>query len=109
MISFTETAVAKVKEFAASMPEAEGKRLRVFIQPGGCSGLSYGFTFDDEREGDTIVDADESLKVLVDQHSAPLLVGSKVDFVDDHRGTGFSVENPNQAAMGGGCSGCSCG
>ena len=109
MISFTETAVAKVKEFAAQTPEAEGKELRIFIQGIGCSGFAYGFTFDTERDGDTVVDSGD-LKVLVDPSSAPNLSGAKVDFVDDQRGTGFLVDNPNQpsaeACGSGGCSSC---
>jgi iron-sulfur cluster insertion protein len=109
MISFTDTAAAKVKEFAAQNPEAEGKELRIFIQGVGCSGFAYGFTFDEEREGDTVVD-DGNLRVLVDSSSAPNLTGAKVDFVDDQRGTGFLVDNPNQPSMdacgSGGCSSC---
>jgi iron-sulfur cluster insertion protein len=110
MISFSDTAVAKVKEFAASTPEATGKSLRIFIQGVGCSGFAYGFTFDDERDGDTRVEHG-GLTVLVDSSSAPHLTGSKVDFVDDQRGTGFLVDNPNKPAAdacgtGGGCSGC---
>lgn len=110
MISFSEKAVEKVQEFATQMPEAEGKDLRIFIQGVGCSGFSYGFTFDEERDGDTVVD-NEGLKVLVDQNSAPHLTGSTVDFVDDERGSGFTVENPNAPAptsdcSSGGCSGC---
>jgi iron-sulfur cluster assembly accessory protein len=109
MISFTDTAVTKVKEFAAQTPEAEGKDLRIFIQGIGCSGFAYGFTFDEQRDGDTVVEQGD-LKVLVDPNSAPNLTGAKVDFVDDQRGTGFLVDNPNQPAAdacgSGGCSGC---
>ncbi len=108
MISFSEAAIAKVHEFADSMPEAEGKSLRIFIQGVGCSGFSYGFTFDDARDDDTIVDAGD-LKILVDPHSAPHLTGASVDFVDDERGSGFTVDNPNAPANAcsvGGCSGC---
>ena len=108
MISFSEKAVEKVHEFAAQMPEAEGKELRIFIQGVGCSGFSYGFTFDEQRDGDTLVE-DGGLKVLVDRNSAPHLTGSKVDFVEDQRGAGFVVENPNAPAPSGGCGsgGCS--
>ena len=110
MISFSEKAVEKVQEFASQMPEAEGKELRIFIQGVGCSGFSYGFTFDEQRDGDTVVD-NEGLKVLVDPNSAPHLTGSTVDFVDDERGSGFTVENPNAPeptsdCSSGGCSGC---
>ena len=57
MITFSEKAVEKVNEFAAQMPEAEGKELRIFIQGVGCSGFSYGFTFDEERDGDSVVES----------------------------------------------------
>jgi len=109
MISFSEKAVEKVHEFATDMPDAEGKELRIFIQGVGCSGFNYGFTFDEQREGDTLVESGD-LKVLVDQHSAPHLDGATVDFVDDERGSGFTVDNPNapspDACSSGGCSGC---
>ncbi|MCK5378255.1 MAG: iron-sulfur cluster assembly accessory protein [Acidobacteria bacterium] len=109
MISFSESAIAKVHEFSASMPEAEGKNLRIFIQGVGCSGFSYGFTFDDKRDDDTVVEAGD-LQVLVDPQSAPHLTGATVDFTEDQRGSGFTVENPNAPANAcepsGGCSGC---
>ena len=110
MISFSKSAIDKVNEFSTSMPEAEGKNLRIFIQGVGCSGFSYGFTFDDKRDDDTVVEAGD-LQVLVDPHSAPHLTGASVDFVEDQRGAGFTVENPNTPAnacspSGGGCSGC---
>jgi iron-sulfur cluster assembly accessory protein len=110
MISFSEKAVAKVHEFVAQMPEAEGKDLRIFIQGVGCSGFSYGFTFDEKRDDDTVIESGD-LKVLVDPQSAPHLAGSTVDFVEDHRGSGFTVDNPNAPAPSsdcgsGGCSGC---
>ncbi len=110
MISFSEKAIEKVQEFAAQMPDAEGKELRIFIQGVGCSGFSYGFTFDEERDGDTVVE-DGDLKVLVDSNSAPHLAGSTIDFVEDQRGAGFVVDNPNAPAppddcSSGGCSGC---
>ena len=109
MIAFTDKAIEKVKEFATGMPEAEGKDLRIFIQGVGCSGFAYGFAFDEARDGDTVIEADGTIRVLVDPHSAPHLSGSSVDFVDDERGSGFTVDNPNTPPEGcasGGCSGC---
>ena len=92
--SLTEAAIAKVKDFAAKMPDAAGKSLRVFVQGGGCSGFQYGFTFDDARPDDHRVPAHD-LTVLVDPMSATKLNGATVNWVEDLRGAGFSVENPN--------------
>jgi iron-sulfur cluster assembly protein len=106
MIAVTEKAAGKVREIAQEMPEAEGKDLRIFIQGRGCSGYAYGFTFDEQKDEDTVVES-SGLRVLVDPSSAPMLEGSTVDFVDDERGRGFTVDNPNQPEDA--CSGCSCG
>jgi len=101
VLALTDRAVDKVKDFAAKMPEAAGKALRVFIQGGGCSGFQYGFTFDDKRPTDHVVKA-RDIEVVVDPASASKLQGATVDFVEDFRGAGFSVENPN-ATHGCGC------
>jgi iron-sulfur cluster insertion protein len=110
MIAFSARAIDKVRQVSATMPEADGKSLRLYIQGIGCSGFSYGFAFDDAREDDTVVDAG-GLTVLVDPTSAPHLDGASVDFVDDARGAGFVVDNPNSpdatSCGSGGC--CSCG
>ena len=105
-LSLTDAAVAKVKDFASRMPDAAGKSLRVFIQGGGCSGFQYGFTFDDARPDDHCVVA-RDLTVLVDPMSATKLNGATVNWVEDLRGAGFSVENPN-ATGGCGCASGSC-
>jgi iron-sulfur cluster insertion protein len=100
LLSVTDRAVAKVKEFAAKMPDAVNKPLRVFIQGGGCSGFQYGFTFDDKRPTDHVL-AVKDIEVVVDPASALKLHGATVDFVEDMRGAGFAVDNPN--ATGGSC------
>jgi iron-sulfur cluster assembly accessory protein len=102
VLTLTDRAVEKVKDFAARMPDAAGKALRVFIQGGGCSGFQYGFTFDDRRPTDHVVRAGD-IEVIVDPASAPKLRGATVDFVEDFRGAGFSVDNPNATG------GCGCG
>jgi iron-sulfur cluster assembly accessory protein len=102
MLTMSDKAVEKVRHFAGTMPEAEGKSLRIFVQGGGCSGFQYGFTFDDQQEGDTVVEA-SGVQVLVDPMSLPYLSGATVDFVEDFSGSGFTVENPNAARS------CGCG
>jgi iron-sulfur cluster insertion protein len=100
LLSLTDAAVAKVKYFAGTMADAQGKPLRIFVQGGGCSGFQYGFTFDEKKEGDTLI-ATGGIEVVVDPQSATYLKDAKVDFVEDMRGAGFSVTNPN--ATGGSC------
>jgi iron-sulfur cluster assembly accessory protein len=100
LLSLTEKAVEKVKQFASQMPDSAGKPLRIFVQGGGCSGFQYGFTFDDKKENDSEFDSG-GVSVIVDPQSAMYLKGSTVDYLEDFRGAGFSVTNPN--ATGGGC------
>ena len=100
LLSLTEKAIEKVKYFAGSMPDSAGKPLRIFVQGGGCSGFQYGFTFDEKKEGDAVIQTG-GIEVVVDPQSATYLKDAKVDFVEDMRGAGFSVTNPN--ATGGSC------
>ncbi len=70
---------------------------------GGCSGLSYGMTFEEKEEaGDSVVEA-SGVNVLVDEFSAPYLQGVTVDYQENLVGTGFVVDNPNAKNS------CSCG
>lgn len=101
LLSLTDAAIAKVKYFAGTMPDSEGKPLRIFVQGGGCSGFQYGFTFDEKKENDTVI-ASGGIEVVVDPQSATYLKDAKIDFVEDMRGAGFSVINP-QASGGCGC------
>ena len=102
MMNVTDAAVAKVKDFAAKMPEAKGKALRVFIQGGGCSGFQYGFTFDDAKPNDYVLKV-QDIDVVVDKASSMKLHNATVDWIEDMRGAGFAVENPNASG------GCGCG
>jgi iron-sulfur cluster assembly accessory protein len=77
--------------------------LRLYVQGGGCSGLTYGMTFDRQESGDEIAFQDGTLKVVVDKASAPLLEGVKVDFLLGLEASGFKIYNPNAKET------CSCG
>jgi iron-sulfur cluster assembly protein len=77
--------------------------LRVFVSPGGCSGMSYGMAFDNEKqEGDEIIEHD-GIKICVDEMSAMYLEGSEIDFVDQLMGGGFTINNPQAVKS------CACG
>jgi iron-sulfur cluster insertion protein len=102
LLVLTDKAIDKVKYFAQSMPDSQNKPLRVFVQGGGCSGFQYGFTFDEKKDGDAVMEQG-GITVLVDPMSAQYLKDATVDYVEDFRGAGFSVTNPNATG------GCGCG
>lgn len=94
LVRLTDVAVEKVKAFAEQNPEAQGKYLRIYVQGGSKAEYEYGFTFDEPHSGDEILPQD-GLKLLVDRLSLVYMQGSTVDFVEDLRGSGFVVDNPN--------------
>jgi iron-sulfur cluster insertion protein len=102
LLSLTDAALAKVKYFAETMPDSTNKPLRVFVKGGGCSGFEYGFMFDEKKDDDNVLEQG-GITVVVDPQSAMYLKESKVDYVEDFRGAGFSVVNPNSTG------GCGCG
>ena len=102
LLSLTDAAVEKVKFFAKSMPDSENKPLRIFVNGGGCSGVQYGFQFDEKHDGDNVLEFG-GITVVVDAQSATYLRDSTVDYVEDFRGAGFSVTNPQSTG------GCGCG
>lgn len=98
-VSLTSTAAEKVR----TLCEQEGRddlRLRVAVQPGGCSGLIYQLYFDERLlDGDCTVDFD-GVEVVVDKMSVPYLDGASIDFEDTIQKQGFTIDNPN---AGGSC------
>lgn len=94
MITITENAKLKIADVLAEENNPKLK-LRMFVQGGGCSGFSYGFTLDeDQNEDDFIIDA-ENNQILVDSMSMQYLEGSTVDYKETIMGSSFSIENPN--------------
>ena len=69
--------------------------LRLFVQQGGCAGLSYGMRFDEEPEDDDTLYEHHGLRVFVDPASMNYIEGSIVDYEDGLQGAGFHVDNPN--------------
>ncbi|MFJ2660826.1 HesB/IscA family protein [Arthrobacter koreensis] len=98
-VMLSEVAAGKVR----SLLEQEGRtdlRLRVAVQPGGCSGLIYQLYFDERvLDGDAVRDFD-GVEVIVDKMSVPYLAGASIDFEDTISKQGFTIDNPN---AGGSC------
>jgi iron-sulfur cluster insertion protein len=101
-MTLTDSAAGKVRK----LREGEGNpelKLRVYITGGGCSGFSYGFTFDEEvKEGDTAF-TNGDVTMLVDSMSIQYLVGSEVDYSEGLQGSQFKINNPNATST------CGCG
>jgi len=101
-VLLTDVAASKVK----SLLGQEGRddlRLRVGVQPGGCSGLVYQLYFDERSlDGDLVVDYG-GVEVVIDRMSAPYLDGASINFADTIEKQGFTIDNPNAGSS------CACG
>jgi iron-sulfur cluster assembly accessory protein len=101
-VQLTDGAAAKVR----GLLEQEGRddlRLRVAVQPGGCSGLIYQLYFDERvLDGDAVRDFG-GVEVIVDRMSVPYLEGATIDFADTIEKQGFTIDNPNAQSS------CACG
>jgi iron-sulfur cluster insertion protein len=103
MITITESAKTKVLDLLAEENNPL-LSLRTFVQGGGCSGFSYGFTFDEEKnEDDFEVVLNDSHNILIDGMSMQYLQGATIDYTDDLTGSQFVIRNPNAQST------CGCG
>lgn len=100
MLTLTDNAVKHLRALIEEKGEP-GKALRIFIEKGGCAGMSYGMSLDDPQAVDFTAERD-GVKVVVDPNSLEYLTGSTVDYCDDLAGTGFRIQNP-KAARSCGC------
>ena len=94
MITLTESAVEKLRDLLAEENNPDLK-LRTFVQGGGCSGMQYGFTFDEITNEDDWEEDHEGVKILIDSMSAQYLDGARIDYKEDLMGASFSIDNPN--------------
>ena len=99
---FTDSAADKVRELLDEEGDAE-KKLRVFIQGGGCSGFQYGFTFADQAETDDLRFDNRGVGLVVDPLSMQYLLDAEIDYSDGIGGAQFVIRNPNAATT------CGCG
>jgi len=103
MIDITLAAKTKIIDLLIDEHNPQLK-LRTFVQGGGCSGFSYGFTFDEEvNEDDFEFPVDEKFNVLVDAMSMQYLQGATIDYKEEVMGSQFVISNPNASSS------CGCG
>ncbi len=102
LVTITPKAAEKVIAFMAE--EAEKPQfLRVYVQGGGCSGLSYGMGFEKTSEEDDLVIEENGVKMVIDSYSVDYLKGASIDYIESLMGAGFKINNPNVTKS------CSCG
>ena len=101
-LNITDLAVSELKRIVAKK-ENPDLALRVFVSPGGCSGLSYGMAFEESPGDDDVVIEKDGVRLVVDEVSLMYIGGSEIDYVDALMGGGFTVYNPNAVKS------CSCG
>jgi iron-sulfur cluster insertion protein len=98
----TDNAVNKIKDLIVE-ENNPNINLRVYVQGGGCSGMQYGFTFDEEiNEDDTQVEKNDCT-ILVDSISLQYLKDAEIDYTESLQGSQFKIHNPDAKAS------CGCG
>jgi iron-sulfur cluster insertion protein len=100
-INITESAKEKIIDILAE-ENNPAMKLRMFVQGGGCSGFSYGFTLDEETAEDDFEIPAGNIKILVDSMSYSYLEGATVDYEETLMGASFKIQNP-QAQSTCGC------
>ena len=102
MITITDAALEKVSDILAEENNPNVK-LRTFVQGGGCSGFSYGFTLDEEQNEDDFVIEKPGVVILIDSMSMQYLQGATIDYKQELMGSQFVINNPNATTT------CGCG
>ena len=102
MITVTDSALLKIADILAEENNPKVK-LRTFVQGGGCSGFSYGFTLDEEQNEDDFVIDKAGVIILIDSMSMQYLQGASIDYKEEIMGSQFVIANPNAQST------CGCG
>jgi iron-sulfur cluster insertion protein len=100
-VTITDSAFARINDLLAEENNPNLK-LRAFVQGGGCSGMEYGFTFDEETNEDDFTFEQQGVKVLIDSMSMQYLAGATITYIEDLQGARFAIDNP-QAQSTCGC------
>lgn len=101
-VSFTASAAAEIKRLMASADFDPGKKLRVGVKGGGCSGMTYVLDFDDVKSNDELFETD-GISFMIDKAHGIYLVGMEIDWQGGLNSRGFTFKNPNASST------CGCG
>ena len=92
-VTLTPAALAAAERLATTEPAYHDRPLRLYLEGKGCDGFYYGVAFDETRPKDLAFPLG-SLTLVIDPDTLPFVEGSTIDWVDDERGRGFLVDNP---------------
>lgn len=102
MITISPSASEKIQDILSEENNLNAS-LRVFIQGGGCSGFSYGFSLDSEKNEDDFEIPVGRWKVVIDSMSMQYLQGAEINYIEELMGSQFTINNPNATTT------CGCG
>ena len=103
LFTVSDEAAVKINHIRVEENHPDTFGVRVAVEGGGCSGLSYKLEFENEpKPGDQIIE-DKGVRIFVDMRSVLYLVGTQLNFTDGLNGKGFHFENPNASRT------CACG
>ena len=103
MLTVTERAKNKAVELMQKEQKPADAFIRVGVEGGGCSGLTYKLEFDSQVKPDDKIFEDKGIKIVCDKKSFLYLIGTELDFTDGLNGKGFEFNNPNASRT------CGCG
>lgn len=95
MLFVSDTAKSKIETLLSEEGKGEDYFVRVSVKAGGCSGLSYDMTFDNNSLDDDEVFEDKGVKIVTDTRSLLYLLNTTLDFSGGLNGKGFEFKNPN--------------
>jgi len=93
ILTLSPEALTAAQRFQEEHPEWKSQHLRVYLAGKGCDGFNYGVAFDTKILEDIEITCG-TMTILVDEKTLPFVRGSTINWIDDERGKGFLVENP---------------
>jgi iron-sulfur cluster insertion protein len=94
-IEITGSAIAATNQLQSEVSDYKGKDLRIYLAGKHCDGFEYGVAFDNRESDDFTLVSEKNFNLICDTQTLEFVRGSTIDWVDDERGRGYLVMNPN--------------